>query len=65
MVLINEIYQTIVKYQKENRFLPSVGNLCILVNLKSTASVHNNLAKLEKDGLIKIHNNTSRRIQIL
>ena len=61
----NEIYQTIVKYQKENGFPPSVRNLCILVNIKSTASVHNHLAKLEKDGLIKIRKNTSRGIEML
>ena len=61
----DEIYQTIVNSQKENGFPPSVRNLCILVNLKSTSSVHNHLCKLEKDGLIKIHKNTSRGIQVL
>lgn len=60
-----EIYQTIVNYHKENGFPPSVRNLCVLVNLKSTSSVHHHLTKLEKDGLIKIHKNTSRGIQIL
>lgn len=59
------IFQTIVDYQTKNGFPPSVRDLCILVNLKSTASVHYHLNELEKEGLIKIHKNVCRGIQVL
>lgn len=61
----DKIYQKIVNHKKEIGFPYSFSNLCILVNVKSTSSVHNHLTKLAKDGLIKIYKNTSINIQIL
>ena len=60
-----EIFNTIVTFQKENGFPPSVRELCTLVNLKSTSSVHRYLTELEMIGLIKVHKNICRGIQVL
>ena len=46
------IYEYIIDYMTENQYSPSVRDIMSAVGLTSTKSVHNQLKKLQRDGLI-------------
>lgn len=48
-----EIYKFIVDYIKIHGYAPSVREIGVGVNLKSTSSVHSHLLKLSEEGLIE------------
>ena len=60
-----QIYEFIKSQIKEKGYPPSVREICAAVGLKSTSTVHNHLAKLEKRGLIKRDGIKSRTIEII
>jgi len=60
-----EILYAIEKFTLKNGYSPSTRELCYLVNLSSTSSIHNQLNNLEKLGYIKRNNHKSRTIEIL
>lgn len=47
-----EILKAIHRFVQQNKYSPSIRELCDLVNLKSTSAVHRRLEKLEKEGFI-------------
>lgn len=60
-----EILRFISKKKKETGFCPSIREIAAAVNLRSSATVHNHLNKLEELGLIKRAEGKSRYIEIL
>ena len=60
-----EILYAIKQFNNKNGYSPSTRELCYLVNLSSTSSVHNQLNNLEKLGYIKRNKNKSRTIEVL
>ena len=60
-----EILYAIKKFNNKNGYSPSTRELCYLVNLSSTSSVHNQLSNLEKLGYIKRNKNKSRTIEVI
>jgi repressor LexA len=60
-----QIYEFIKSQIREKGYPPSVREICAAVGLKSTSTVHNHLAKLEKRGLIKRDGIKSRTIEII
>lgn len=61
-----KIYKYLIDYVKEYGYAPSVREIAEGVGLKSTASVHNQLSKLEEEGKIKMRGDYSpRAIKIL
>ncbi len=55
-----------IKEQILNKgYPPSVRDICVAVDLKSTSSVHSHLEKLEKNGYIKRDPAKSRTIEII
>jgi len=59
--LLNYIY----KYQKDNGFCPTIGELKLLMNTKSTHSIQLQLNRLSKQGFIKRERYKNRAIKIL
>ena len=47
-----EVYDFLLEFTKTNGYPPSVREICKAVSLKSTATVHGHLKRLEKKGLI-------------
>ena len=60
-----EILEYIKKCVLEKGFPPSVREICDAVHLKSTSSVHSQLATLEKKGVIRRDPTKPRTIEIL
>ncbi len=60
-----EIYDLIKGHIKNEGYAPSTKELCVLLGIKSTSTVHGRLKILEMKGLIKIIPNTSRGIVLL
>lgn len=60
-----EIYNFILSYKEQYGFPPSVREIGEQVNIKSTSTVHQHLATLERLGYIKIHKSIPRGIQVL
>ncbi len=59
---IKKVFEYTEKYVKENGFPPSVREICSAVGIKSTATCHYYLKKLEESGAITIKDNKKRAI---
>lgn len=60
-----EILNFISKKKKESGFCPTIREIASAVNLRSSATVHNHLSKLEELGFIKRDAHKSRYIELL
>jgi SOS-response transcriptional repressor LexA len=60
-----KVLMEIEKYIEVNKFSPSVRELCDLLGLRSTSTVHGYLKRLEKEGYIKNHPTLPRTLMIL
>lgn len=60
-----EILQTIIDYIEDNEYVPSVREICELVGLKSTSTVHNHLTNLENKGYIERKENSPRALRVV
>ncbi len=61
----SEILGFIKEHLLERGYPPSVREMCIAVNLKSTSSVHSHLETLEKNGYIRRDPSKPRAIEII
>lgn len=61
----HRVYDFLVDYIKRNGFPPSIREITKAIGLKSTSGVYSHLKKLQEEGLIEIHGNSSRAIKIL
>lgn len=61
----SEILEFMKNYLQDKGYPPSVREMCIGVNLKSTSSVHSHLETLEKNGYIKRDPSKPRAIEIV
>lgn len=60
-----QILDAIKDYIEANGFSPTVRELCEIVGLKSSSTVHNHLKKLQSKGFITKMGNSPRTIKIL
>lgn len=58
------VYSAIVKFIDENRYPPSVRELCKIVSNASTSTIHARLKSLQYRGYIKFNSGARRTIQI-
>ena len=59
---LEKVLNFVKRYQSENGFPPSVREICQALSIKSTATAHYYLAKLEKQGSISKNANKNRAI---
>ena len=60
-----QILDAIKDYIEQNGFSPTVRELCEIVGLKSSSTVHNHLNKLESKGFITKMGNSPRTLKVL
>jgi repressor LexA len=60
-----EILQAIIDYIDQNEYVPSVREICEIVCLKSTSTVHGHLTNLEDKGYIERKENSPRALRVL
>lgn len=60
-----EIFSFIIQELESKGYPPSVREICVAVNLKSTSTVHSHLNKLEEKGYIKRDSSKTRAIEII
>ena len=67
MLFENErkVLKATVEYIEENGYAPSVREICELVGIKSTSTVHGQLTKLEDKGYVKRKEKSPRAMVIL
>ncbi len=58
------VYNFIVEFIKKNGYSPSVREICVGTDLKSTSSVYMHLLKLEDEGKIQMKKKSTRGIII-
>lgn len=61
----SEILEFMKSYIQDKGYPPSVREMCVGVNLKSTSSVHSHLETLEKNGYIRRDPSKPRAIEIV
>ena len=61
---LNKLYEYVIKYQNDNGYSPSVREICNDLQIKSTATAHYYLEKLNDKGLIKKGEDKKRAITI-
>ena len=59
------VYDSIVDYQMQHGYAPSIRELCVICNLASTSSVYAHLKILEEKGYIARKMDASRAMAIL
>lgn len=59
------VYESIMKYQRINGFAPTIREICNMVGMASTSSVFTHLKSLEEKGYIVRKTDSSRAIAIL
>lgn len=59
------VYNFIVEFIKKNGYAPSVREICVGTDLKSTASVYAHLLKLEDEGKIQMKKKSTRAIKVI
>lgn len=59
-----EVYEFLLEYTEGKGYPPSVREICLAVNLKSTSSVQNHLQNLEKQGRIRRDPTKPRALEI-
>ncbi len=62
---LEEIYEYLVEFSKENSYLPSIREIGSKFDVKSTATVSYYLTKLEKKGYIRRSKTKNRAIELL
>lgn len=60
-----EVYNVIKQHILDKGYPPSVREICEIVGLKSTSTVHGHLARLEKKGLIRRDPTKPRAIELI
>ena len=60
-----EVYNFIKEFIKNNKYPPSIREICNSIKLESTSSVVYHLKKLEKLGMITRNNNKNRAIELV
>lgn len=60
-----EILTVISDYIKEEGISPTIREICDIVGLKSSSTVHTHIKKLEKQGYIKMIKDSPRSIRVL
>lgn len=61
----NEIFEFLVSYLRDVGYAPTIAEIQEYFKLNSSASVHQKLTELEREGLIRRHKNVHRGIEIL
>ncbi len=59
------VYNFIVEFIKRNGYSPSVREICIGTDLKSTSSVYMHLLRLEDEGKIQMKKKSTRAIKVI
>lgn len=59
------VYNFIVEFIKKNGYSPSVREICVGTDLKSTSSVYSHLITLKMLGKIEMKENTPRTIRLV
>ena len=59
------VYEYLVSESKKRGYPPSIKEICDALGLKSTATVHNHLATLEKKGYIRKYPTKNRTFEII
>lgn len=59
------LYTTIKEYIKENGYAPTIREINLLTNIRSTSTTHDKLKQLKKKGYISYLENKPRTIKIL
>ena len=60
-----EILQAIINYIDENKYSPSVRELCKITGRASTATIHHHMKHLKDKGYIDYKENKNRTIRII
>lgn len=60
-----EILNIIKTFVEENKYSPSIRELCKFSKLKSTASVHSYLKRLKEKGYIDYMSNKNRTLRVI
>lgn len=60
-----EVYNLIKKFIKEKGYSPTIRELCKILELNSSASIHRHLKILKQKGYITYEEGKSRTIKIL
>jgi len=61
----DKVYNFIVEFIQKNSYAPSIREICIGTNLRSTSNVYAYLLKLEDEGKIEMKRNASRAIKVV
>ncbi len=61
---VNQIYDFIVNYIREEGFPPAVRDICSGVGIRSTSTIHGHLKRLQQDGRIEYSTGKRRAITI-
>lgn len=61
---LDNVYRFIKNYQSENGFPPSVREICSALSIKSTATAHYYLDKLNERGILTKNSNKNRAISL-
>lgn len=61
---LNKLYEYLKNYINDNGFPPSIRDICRDMNIKSTATAHYHLAKLQKNGLLNKVDDKKRAISL-
>ena len=61
---LNKVFDFTQGYIRDNGFPPSVREICSAIGIKSTATCHLYLKKLEERGLISVGGNKKRAIML-
>lgn len=59
------VYSFLVEFIKRNGYSPSVREICVGTDLKSTSSVYMHLLKLEDEGKIQMKKKSTRAIKVI
>ena len=59
-----EVYKAIKKFIKENKYSPSIRELCDMTGKSSSGTIQTHLKNLKKLGFITYENNIGRTIRI-
>ena len=59
------VYSFLVEFIKRNGYSPSVREICVGTDLKSTSSVYMHLLKLEDEGKIQMKKKSTRSIKVI
>lgn len=61
----DKVYNFIVEFIQKNSYAPSIREICIGTNLRSTSNVYAYLLKLEDEGKIEVKRNSPRAIKVV